>query len=173
MKKKKENIDYLLQRNASEQLASIDWDKLNTAISQRLNNAGRSRIPAVRYRVLFKVAAGFAAAAAIVVVVIMLSTETPKNVQPVSDGKATVSLIDNKGSASVEFKRKEFAAAVVEIGGLIKQKNIARCDIEIINANRDMKKRDDRATWMIIRVPEPVLADNGISRDQADLACLL
>lgn len=173
MKKEKEKIDNLLDRNANEQLASVDWDKLNTAISQKLDNAGRDRIPAVQHRVLFKFAAGLAAAAAIVVVAIMLRTETPKTVQPVSDGKATVSLIDNKGSASVEIKQKEFADAVVEIGGLKREKNIARCDIEIININGDTEKRDNRATWIIIRVPEPVLADNGISRDQTDLACLL
>jgi hypothetical protein len=170
---KKEKIDNLLERNANEQLASVDWDKLNAAISQRLDNAGQGRIPIVRYRVLFKAAAGFAAAAAIVIVAIMLATETPKTVQTVSDGKATVSFVKNKGSASVEIKQKEFANAVVEIGGLKGQKNIARCDIEIIKTDQDAQKQDDRATWIIIRVPEPVLADNGINRDQTDLACLL
>jgi hypothetical protein len=173
MKKKKEKIDFLLEQNANEQLASVDWGKLNTAISQRLDNAERSKITIVHHRVLFKAAAGFAAAAVIVVVAILLRTEILKTVQPVSDGKATVSFIDNNGSTSVEIKQKEFANATVEIGGLKEKKNIARCDIEIINVNGDTEKRDDRATWIIIRVPEPVLVDNGISRDQTDLACLL
>jgi hypothetical protein len=142
------------------------------AISQKLDNAERGKVPTVRYRVLFKFAAGFAAAAAMVIVAIMLRTEPSKPVQTVSDGKATVSFIDNKGSASVEIKQKKFANIVVQISGL-KSQNIARCDIEIIDTNEDAQKPRDRATWIIIRVPEPVLVDNGTSRDQTDLACLL
>jgi hypothetical protein len=173
MKNEKEKIDNLLERNADEQLSTVDWDRLNMSILQKLDNAGCETVWAVQKRIVLKFAAGFAAAAAVVVVVIMLTTETPKPVQTISDGKATVSLIDNKGAASVEIKRKEFANAIVQIGGPKEKKNIARCDIEIIKTNGDTQKPNDRATWMIIRVPEPVLADIGIGRDQKDLACLL
>ena len=37
MKKEKEKIDLLLERNASEQLAGVNWDGLHAAISERLN----------------------------------------------------------------------------------------------------------------------------------------
>ena len=39
MKKEKEKIDLLLERNTGEQLADVNWDGLHAAISERLNQA--------------------------------------------------------------------------------------------------------------------------------------
>ncbi|MCX5638353.1 MAG: hypothetical protein NTX52_11785 [Planctomycetota bacterium] len=62
MKEKEENIDILLQRNTTEQMAGIQWDELNTAILKTLNETERSRTCARMYKAVFKVAAGIVAA---------------------------------------------------------------------------------------------------------------
>jgi len=44
--------------------------------------------------------------------------------------------------------------------------------VEIIDLNGDLKKESDEPTWIIISRPEPVYADNGISRDVMSMICL-
>ena len=172
MKKEKENIDLLLERNASEQLTSVNWDELNAAISEKLNQADQSKTSTIKYRSVFKIAAGVAAAAAVVFIVVMIRTDTPTTVRFENRGRAEVKFIESKGSASVKIEdASSKAAAVVDLGG--SQRKVARCDIKIIDASVDKEKNDSQAAWIIIRVPEPVLADNGISRDENDFACLL
>ena len=145
MKNEKENIDDLLQRNASEQLAGVNWERLNAAIAQKLNQADRNKTSATRRRYVLRVAAGIAAAAAVVLIVVSIQPQKPAETSVRNAGTATVELLDRKGSASVE----------------------------IIDINGDRKKNDIRPSWIIIRVPEPVLADNGVSTDRINLACLL
>lgn len=145
MKKEKENIDLLLERNTSEQLAGVNWDGLNADISERLNQAGRSKTYTINYRRVFKIAAGIAVAAAVVFITVMIRTDTPTTVRFENGAKTTVHFTQSKGTASVE----------------------------IIDSDREQKKSSSRAAWIIIRVQEPALADNGISRDENDFACLL
>ena len=172
MKKEKENIDILLERNANEQLTGINWDGLHAAISDKLNQADQSKTSTKTYRRVFKTAAGIAAAAAVVFVAVMIRTDTPTTVRFENRGRAEVKFSESKESASVKIEHASAkAAAVVELGG--SQRKVARCDIKIIDAGGDRKKNGSRAAWIIIRVPEPVLADNGISRDENDFACLL
>lgn len=170
---KKESIERLLDRNANEQLAGFDWDRLNKSISDRLDRAGGSRTFVINYGNVFKIAAGIAvAAAAVVIIAILVRTEPPGTRRFENDGKAVVTLIENAGSASVEIKQKSAGAALV-IDTQMNRKNLAVCEIEIINSNADNVTNASRAAWIIIRVPEPVLVDDGQSRDEADLACLL
>jgi len=172
MKKEKENIDLLLERNANEQLAGVNWDGLHAAISDKLNQADQSKTYAINYRRVFKIAAGFAAAAALVFIAIMIRTDTPKTVRFENRGRAVVKFVESKGSASVKIEdASSKAAAVVELGG--SRRKVAKCDIELIDTSVDKEKNDSRPAWIIIRMPEPVLADNGISRDENDFACLL
>jgi len=145
MKKEKEKIDLLLERNTSEQLAGVNWKGLNADISQRLNQADRSKTYTINYRSLFKIAAGVAVAAAVVVIAMLLRTDTPTTVRFENGGKAIVTFVESKGSAKVE----------------------------ILDSNGQDNQSLDRAAWIIIRVPEPALADNGQSRDEADFACLM
>ena len=145
MKNEKENIDDLLKRNASEQLAGVNWERLNAAISQKLNQADRNKTYVTRRRYVLRVAAGIAAAAAIVLIVVSIQPQKPEETSVSNAGTTTVELLHRKGSASVE----------------------------IIDTNGDRRENDIRSSWIIIRVPEPLLADNGVSRDQIDLACLL
>ena len=49
---------------------------------------------------------------------------------------------------------------------------MARCDVEIIDLNGDLKKEREQAAWIIISRPEPMFADNGVNRDMSDMICL-
>ncbi len=172
MKKEKEKIDLLLERNANEQLAGVNWDGLNAAISERLNQADQSKTSTMKYRRVFKIAAGVAAAAAVVFIAVMIRTDTPTTGRFENRGRAEVKFSESKGSASVKIEDASTkAAAVVDLGG--SQRKVARCDIKIIDASVDKEKNGSRAAWIIIRMPEPVIADNGTSRDENDFACLL
>jgi hypothetical protein len=90
---------------------------------------------------VFKIAAGVAAAAAVVFVAVMVGTQKPADL-PLEDGRhAVVKFVERKGSASVE----------------------------IIDQNGERKENGSRAAWIIIRMPEPVLADNGENGHLRDL----
>ena len=172
MKKEKENIDLLLEHNASEQLAGVNWNRLNAAISDKLNQAGGSKTSTINFRRVFKTAAGIAAAVAVVFIAVMIKTDTPTTVRFENRGRAEIKFSESKGSASVKIEDASAkAAAMVDLGG--SQRKVAKCDIKIIDASGDKEKNGSRAAWIIIRMPEPVLADNGISRDENDFACLL
>jgi len=145
MKKEKEKIDLLLERNANEQLAGVNWDGLNAAISERLNQADRNKISKMKYRRVFKIAAGVAAAAAIIIIAVMFRTDTPTTVRLENVPGAVVKLVESKGSATVE----------------------------ILDSNGQDNQIGNRSAWIIIRTREPEVADNGQSRDEADFACLM
>lgn len=74
MKEKKEKIDLLFERNAAEQLAGVDWDGLNRAISGRLDQADQRKTSAMRYRRIIKSAAALAAAAAVILIAVMVNS---------------------------------------------------------------------------------------------------
>ncbi len=145
MKKKKEKIDLLLERNANEQLAGVNWDGLNAAISERLNQADRNKIPTMKYRRVFKIAAGVTAAAAVVFIAVMVKTDTPTTVRFENGAKTTVQFTKSKGIASVE----------------------------ILDFNGQKNQSENRSAWIIIRTREREVADNGQSRDETDFACLM
>ena len=145
MKKENQKIDLLLERNASEQLAGVNWDRLNAAISERLNQAGRSKTSKINYRRVFKIAAGVAAAAAVVVIAVMVRTDTPTTVRFENGAKTTVQFTQSKGTASVE----------------------------ILDTKGQKNQSENRSAWIIIRTREREVADNGQIRDEADFACLM
>ncbi len=144
MKKEKETIDLLLDRNANEQLAGVNWDGLNAAISERLNQADQTKTSTKTYRRVFKIAAGVTAAA-VVFIAVMIKTDTPTTVRFENGGKAIGTFVESKGSAKVK----------------------------ILDSNGQDNQRKDQSTWIIIRTNEPKVADNGQSRDETDFACLM
>jgi len=171
MKEKKEKIDLILQRNAAEQLAKVDWKELNTVISSRLDDAGRGKTSTIRFPTIFKIAAGVAAAAAVVFILVMLKSHTPTGVQFETSGGAVVKFIESKGSASIEIEHASAKSVVmVDVEG--SQRKVARCDIEMIDSNGDLKKESQGAAWIIISRPEPLYADNGVSSDITDMIYL-
>ncbi|HUS71701.1 MAG TPA: hypothetical protein VMY06_01435 [Sedimentisphaerales bacterium] len=172
MKDKNEQIDLLLERNTTEQLETVDWDRLNTAISGRLDQARQGTTSRLRFRTAFKIAAGLVAAAAVVFVIVAVRTDTPTGVQFENGGSAVVKFVESKGSASIQIQPIDAKSQVsIDIGG--SRREVAKCDIEIIDVKEEQQKNGRRPAWIIIRMPEPALADNGTSRDEMDLMCLL
>ena len=182
MKNEKEKIDVLLDQNAAEQLAGVDWNGLNSAISRRLDQVdgtlGR------RYRGIFKVAAGLVAAAAIVLIVVMVRIN--RGGIELADGeKAAVKFVETKGtsrivmesSASRSLARVSIMPAVKRGVAMVKiepsAKSVALCNVKIIERNEVLRNRDSEGSWIIISRPQPVVADNGISKDEIDLICML
>jgi len=146
MKKSNEDIYLLLERNAAEQLDRFDWDELGATISRRLNQTVRSKTSTtVKFRSVFKIAAGVAAAAAVVVIAVMVRTDTPTTVRLENVPGAIVKLVESKGSATVE----------------------------ILDSKGQDNQSSNRSSWIIIRTRESKVADNGQSRDEADFACLM
>jgi hypothetical protein len=145
MKKEKEQIDILLRQNESEQLAGVSWDRLHEAISDRLNETDHSKNSTIKYRRVFKIAAGIAAAAAVVFIAVILKTDTPTTVRFEDGPKAVVTFVTSKDSAKVK----------------------------ILDSHEQTNQEKDRPSWSIIRTSVPKVADNGQSRDENDFACLM
>jgi hypothetical protein len=171
MKEDRERIDRLLEKNAAEQLADVDWEQLNTAISGRLDQVGRVGVSTIRFPFVLKAAAGFAALAAVILIAVAVMTDEPSDLQLPKGSSAIVKLLEPAGSASVVIEPRAAERTVcVEIGRTGQE--MAKCDVKIIDVNGDMEKNGGRAAWIIISKPEPVYADNGASRDLTDLLCL-
>ncbi|MHC4483094.1 MAG: hypothetical protein ACYSW4_06060, partial [Planctomycetota bacterium] len=153
----------LLEQNAAEQLAKVDWDELNVAISAWLDKAQRGESSAIRFPGVFKVAA-CVAAAAVVLIAVMVKTEKPEDLKLENGTSAVVRFIEAKGSALVEITHVPAESRVLVDVGAGRSK-IAKCDIEIVDVNGDLKERANRAAWIIISRPEPAYADNGVSSD--------
>jgi hypothetical protein len=164
----KEKIDLVLEERAEEQLAKVDWGKLNAAISSRLDEADQKRTFAPRFITVFKIGAGVAAAAAIVFIAVMVKTEKPMDLQFEEGQRAVVKFVEIKGSASVEIiSTGDRSQVLVDIGH--SRRGIAKAHVEIIDQNGEGREHGTRAAWIIIRMPEPALADNGTNGDLRDL----
>ena len=182
MKNEKEKIDVLLDQNAAEQFAGVDWDRLSSAISRRLDQVdgtlGR------RYRGIFKIAVGLVAAAAIVLIVIMVRTD--RGGIELADGQnAAVKFVETKGTAEIVMEssanrslaRVSITPATKRGSAIVNMepaaKRVALCDIKIIEPDEVLRDRDSEGSWIIISRPRPVVVDNGPNKDEIDLICML
>ena len=145
MKKEKEQIDLLLRQNESEQLAGVNWNRLQTSISKSLNQADCSKKPMKSYRRVFKIAAGVAAAAAVVFVAVMIKNDILTTKRFENGPQAIGTFVDSRDSTNVK----------------------------ILDSNVQDNQGNDQSSWIIIRTSKPKIADNGQSRDEADFACLM
>lgn len=171
MKEKKDKIDLLFERNAAEQLAGVDWDGLNRAISGQLDQADRRKTSAVRYPRIIKSAAALAAVAAVVLIAVMVGTDKRTGVQLKETGGAVVKFSKAEGSAVVEIKQASAKARVeIEIGR--GERKVAICDVKITDLNGALKKEVGRASWIIISRSGPVFAHNGNNGDIMSMICL-
>jgi hypothetical protein len=133
-----------------------------------VDEAARGRVSVIGLRRAFEIAAALAAAA--VFVAVMFMAYRPADVQSVKEGSAMVRFAGREGAASVQIGRaKGESPAMVDFKG---EREVARCEIEIVDRNGDLKRDEVRPAWVIISVAEPVLADNGVSRYDMDLICL-
>lgn len=171
MKNENEKVDLLLEKNAIEQLANVDWDQLSATISTRLDKAGEAKPVAIKYPAVLKVAASLAAAAAVIVIAVALIMDKPSGLQLPEGRSAIVKVLKPAGSASVVIEQTAAGQRVfVEIGRAGQE--LAKCEVEIIDVNGDIDKGGGRAAWIIISRPEPIYADNGVSRDMTDIISL-
>lgn len=154
MNSDKEKIDSLLRRNAAEQLAGVDWDKLNAGISSRLDKAQQGKTPATGLPTVFKIAASFAAAAAAVFIIVMVGSTEKR-------GTATVKFTDPSHRTQVQ----------VDIGG--KHAAPATCSVQIIESSTAQRQEGQiRPSWFLISMAEPASTINGAGRDVRDIVCL-
>ena len=152
MKKEKEKIDILLRRNTTEQLAGVNWDDLNAAISGRLDKAQQTKTSATGFPAMFKIAAVTAAAA--VLIIVMVSSIDEK-------GSATVAIINSSDRAHVQVNIAE------------RDSNRGKCDVQIIDSSTARKQEDNiRPNWFVISKTEPASTNNGLDRDVRDIVCL-
>ena len=49
----------------------------------------------------------------------------------------------------------------------------AKCVVSIIDRNGDLERENSRAAWIIISRPQQTIADNGQSKEDKDVLCLL
>ena len=153
MKKKKDKIDVLLQRNIAEQLADVDWDDLKATISGRMEKAKQTKTPQIRFPTVFKIAASTTAAAAALIIVM-------------------VSYTNKKGSATVAFINPSDRAHV-QVNIVERDSNRGKCDVRIIDSGTTRKQKDKiRPNWFVISQIESISTNNGIDRDMRDIACL-
>jgi hypothetical protein len=153
MKKKIDKIDILLRRNTAGQMARVDWDDLNTAISERLDKVLQRKTPAIKVAKVFKATAVTAAAAAVFIIVMVGSTE--------KKGTATVAFIN-------QSRRTEVQVNIVE-----RDSDRGRCDIRIIDSSTTRKQEDNiRPNWFIISKAVSTSTNNGAKRDVRDILCL-
>jgi len=171
MKDEQEKIDLLLARNANEQLKNVDWNKLNVAISHRLDKVRQSKTSTKRFPTVFKIVAEISAVAVVVVIAVMIKLEKPTNLQLDEGRTAMVEFVKRKGLATVALIEPSDRAHVkVYIAG--KDKKLAQCYVKMIDSDRSRKEDSTQAAWIIISRSERVYADNGTKRDMMDMLCL-
>lgn len=152
MNKKKDKLDDLLKRNITKQLADIDWDDLNAAISGRLDKMQQTRQYAFGLPVWFKISAVTAAAA--VLIIVMIASSNKK-------GSATITFINPSDRTRVQVNTVE------------RDTKRDKCEVRIIDLSTTRKQEDKtRPNWFIISQTESVSTNNGLDRDMRDIACL-
>ena len=153
MKKNQDKIDALLRRNTAGQLADVDFDDLNAAISARLDKVQQGKTPATGFPTMFKTAAVTAAAAAVFIIVMVGSTE-------------------KKGSATVAF-RNPSDRVQVQVNIAERDSNRGKSNVRIIDSGTARKQEGNtRPNWFVISKAEPASTNNGADRDVRDIVCL-
>ncbi|MHC4622708.1 MAG: hypothetical protein ACYS4W_02285 [Planctomycetota bacterium] len=170
MKHDKDNIELLLEQNASEQLAQVDWQALNAAISSSLDQSSRTKIFAVKIQTPLRIAAGLAAVA-VILIAVMITVDTSDELRLENGQRAVVRFVRTAGTASVEIGHTPAKSqAFVDLGPAPAAS--ARCNVQIIDLEGDSQKNGTSAAWIIISRPKPVFVDNGAAKDMKDLICM-
>ena len=96
MKKSREKIDMLIEKNAAEQLSQINWGRFNAAVSNRLDKARQKTSFSINFPNLLKIAATIAAAA-IVLVTVTSNLEKLTDIRLDTGRTAEVRFVKSKG----------------------------------------------------------------------------
>jgi hypothetical protein len=172
MKDEQEKIDLLLERNTDEQLKNVDWDKLSSVISSRLDKAQKDNASKRKYPSVFRIAAGIAVAAAVILITFMITLEKPADIQSGVGRNAMVEFIDGKGSASIVILDSPSRAHVkVDVVGM--DKRVANCYVQIIESSAGQREKGNiQPSWFIICRSEYVNGNHGINSDIMDVLYL-
>lgn len=169
MKGENEKLDMLIGKNVERQLSQINWKRLNTAISNRLDNVQQKTTFSIQLSVLVKIGATIAAAA-IVLITLSSNFEKLTGVKLRNDRTVEVKFLQSKGSASIQLQTNSAGSEVmVRIGP---DRTLVKCNIEIMDSNTGFRENTTRAAWIIISRPQRVYANNGTNRDIMDMICL-
>lgn len=170
MKSEKDGLERLLDKNAAEQLAKVDWDRLTGEISARLDHAPQTGPMSSRYVLVFKIAAGVAAA--VVLAAVMSGVHELFDLQIPPERFVAVESVGKQRAILIQVKDASGKVlAMVQEGRT--DKGAVKCDVEIIDRDGDLEAESDRAAWIIISAPRQTLVENGQNREEADLVCLL
>jgi len=169
MRNEKERIDLLLEQNAARQLAGFEWERLNAAISSRLDQTTRTKTFASIIPMALKVAGGLAAAA--VILIAIMTVDTPDDLRLDNGQRAVVRFAEPAGTASVQIGHTPLKSQVF-VAVAPARSTLAKCDVRIIDVEDERERNGLRPAWIIITRPEPVFADNGKAKDMRDLICM-
>jgi hypothetical protein len=160
-----EKLDLLLEQNAEQQLAKIDWQALNISISFRLDAAQKPTI--FKWPVLFNIAAVIAIIS--VIAALLLAGRISLNKKP-----ATIASVEYTHSiAKTTVQILEIPAqAEVTLNPAAASSTVARCEVEIIESATKPNPGFGIPTWVIICKTEPPPAQNGVNEETASLLCL-
>ena len=172
MKGEKDIIDRLLDKNTAEQLAKVDWDRLTNEITARLDQVRQIEVTPGGWPVFFKITTGAAAAAAILFAVVVWRMHGPSDVHVPEGRSAVVEFVDRRGGATIRLNGPAGTTSVVIHTGRDDRK-VATCVVNIIDRKNDLEREHDRAAWIIISKPQRTIADNGQSKEETDILCLL
>jgi hypothetical protein len=167
MSEEREKIDLLIERNVEDQLARVDWDGLNAAVSGRLFRARQGKTAARRNRRVGRIAAGIAAAA-VLVLLVMVNMYRPGGIEPGEGQKGAFKFVESKGRTAVEINQAQ-AISKVKIEDRESDRKPVVCKVEIIDLNGRWKKDENGGSWIIIKREEPEIADIGFSNDELDI----
>lgn len=155
MNEGKHDIDRLLQANVEGQLAHIDWNRFGNDISKHLAAVELRHRPRRRYLGPLAAAAALVLAAGVLVVVLVGQRESaiPTSTVP---GRATVSLEDPGGIATVILGRD----------------SVARCNVTLIDSNGSSPAAAAPSSWCLVVRHEASSDGPDRRRDRESIAYL-
>jgi hypothetical protein len=169
MMEENDKLDMMIEKNVELQLSQVNWERLNAAISNRLDNVQRKTTFSIQLPLLVKIGATIAAAA-IVLITFSLNIEKLTEVKLDNGRTAEVQFLKSKGSASVQIQANSAGSEVMV--RIEPDRTLAKCHIEIKDSSNGFRENTTRAAWIIISRPQRVYADNGAHRDMMDIMYL-
>lgn len=176
MKNKREKIDSLLIANADAQLGRFDWQRLNSSISDSLDEISGAR-PA--RPMVYKLFAGTGVAAAVLLTIFILNLNHTRGPALEPGRTAAVELISTKAAGIVTFSdRTSGAFAIVELNprsvgrsevSFASASSDVICELEIFDSNATMKKVTDRPSWIIINLHKSSVAEAETQNDHEEI----
>jgi hypothetical protein len=160
----KEKLDILIERNAEQQLAKVDWQSLNTSITSRLNTAGTQQ--SFNWPLLLRIAAIIAVTCVIAAGILIIHNQRA-NVS----ARASVELTSGSTRTVVQILDTHSQSEVI-FSPPAANSPVAKCEIEIIEPAENTNQNFGGPTWFIICKQETPAVKNGMTEETASMLCL-